>query len=121
MQEEHPTGASLASTGKGSKPLPILLGKDEVTQDDSFMSKEVKFARRWLYSKGVMVPEEGTNPVEVQLEAFFNSCRTGAKPKADMEVGLADSTAVMLSNIAMDEGRRVNFTEIEKYAAGKKA
>ena len=113
--------ASLASTGKGSKPLPILLGKDEVTQDDSFMSKEVKFARRWLYSKGVMVPEEGTNPVEVQLEAFFNSCRTGAKPKADMEVGLADSTAVMLSNIAMDEGRRVNFTEIEKYAAGKKA
>ena len=99
----------------------MLLGKDEVTEKDSFLSKEMKFARRWLYSKGVMVPEETQNPVETQLEAFFDSCRTGAKPKADIEVGLADSTAVMLSNLAMDEGRRVYFSEFDKLAAGKKA
>jgi hypothetical protein len=29
-------------------------------------------------------------------------------------VGLADSTAVILSNLAMDEGRRVYFNEIDK-------
>ena len=114
-------GASLASTGKGSKAIPVLLGKDEVTEKDSFLSKEMKFARRWLYGKGVMVPEETQNPVETQLESFFDSCRTGARPKADIEVGLADSSAVILSNLAMDEGRRVYFTEFEKLAAGKKA
>ncbi len=112
---------SLASTGKGSKAIPVLLGKDEVTERDSFLSKEMKFARRWLYSKGVMVPEEDKNPVDTQLESFFDCCRNGGKPKADIEVGLADSSAVMLSNLAMDEGRRVYFSEFEKLAAAKKA
>ena len=46
--------------------------------------------------------------------------RTGVRPKADLEVGLADSTAVILSNLAMDEGRRVYFSEIEKMGRGEK-
>ena len=111
-------GASLASVGKGSKALPILLGKDQVDQNDSFVGKELKFARRWLYGKGVMVPEEDKNPVDVQLESFFECCRTGARPKADLEVGLADSTAVILTNLAMEEGRRVYFNEIDKMGKG---
>jgi len=45
---------------------------------------------------------------------FFDCVRTNKKPKADLEVGLADSTAVILSNLAMDEGRRVYFNEIDK-------
>ena len=106
--------ASLTSTGAGSKGLPILLSKDQVAQDEAFLSKELKFARRWLYSKGVMVPEEDKNPVDVQLESFFDCVRTNKKPKADLEVGLADSTAVILSNLAMDENRRVFFSEIDK-------
>ena len=106
--------ASLLGTGLGSRPLPILLGKDEVTGKESFLARELKYARRWLYTKGVMLPEEDRNPVDVQLEQFFECCRTGAKPKADLEIGLHDSVAVMLSNLAMDEGRRVYFNEIEK-------
>jgi predicted dehydrogenase len=106
--------ASLTSTGAGQKGYPILLAKDQVGDSDSFLAKEMKFARRWLYSKGVMVPEETKNPVDTQLESFFECVRTGKKPVADLEVGLADSTAVMLSNLAMDEGRRVYFGEIEK-------
>jgi predicted dehydrogenase len=106
--------ASLMSTGAGSKGLPILLSKDQVAQDEAFLSKELKFARRWLYSKGVMVPEEDKNPVEVQLESFFDCVRTNKKPLADLEVGLADSTAVILSNLSMDENRRVFFSEIDK-------
>lgn len=113
--------ASLVSTGAGAKALPILLSKDQVAQDEAFLSKELKFARRWLYSKGVMVPEEDKNPVDVQLESFFDSVRTNSKPKADLEVGLADSTAVILSNLAMDEGRRVYFNEIDKMGKGPAA
>ena len=44
--------------------------------------------------------------------------KAGSKPKADVEVGLADSTAVILANLAMDEGRRVYFNEIDKMGKG---
>ena len=42
----------------------------------------------------------------------------GAVFRADVEVGLADSVAVILSNLAMDEGRKVYFNEIEKMGRG---
>ena len=84
------------------------------TGKESFIDKEVKFARRWLTSKGVMVQEEQRNPVDVELESFFDCCRTGRPPKANLEIGMADSVAVILSNQAMDEGRKVYFNEIEK-------
>jgi predicted dehydrogenase len=106
--------ATLASTGKGARPLPILLSKDTITNNDSFLDRELKFARRWLYSKGIMLPEEDRNPVDIQLERFFESCRNGKKPVADLEIGLHDSVAVILANLSMDEGRRVYFNEIEK-------
>ena len=115
------SSATLLSTGKGGRPLPILLDKDQVTDKDSFLSKEMKFARRWLYQKGVMLPEETRNPVDVQLEEFLESIRTGKKPKADLEVGLADSTAVILAHVAMDDGRRVMFDEINKMGTGAPA
>ena len=48
------------------------------------------------------------------LESFPEAtCAGGSRPHADPEVGLADSTAVILSNIAMEEYRRVAFKEIE--------
>jgi predicted dehydrogenase len=112
-------GATLAGTGRGMRPLPILLSKDQFRGNESFLEKEMKYARRWLYSKGVMLPEEERNPVDVQMESFFDCVRSGGRPKANLEVGLADSTAVMLSNLAMDEGRRVYFNEIEKMGRGQ--
>jgi hypothetical protein len=118
-KEEVVAGATLASTGRGQKGFPILLARDRFTGRESFLEKELKFARRWLYSKGVMLPEEDRNPVDVELESFLDCARTGARPKADVEVGLQDSTAVMLSNLAMDEGRRIYFSEIEKMGRGE--
>ncbi len=114
-------GASMASTGAGSRGMPILLDRDQMRGNESFLEKELKFARRWLYSKGVMLPEEDRNPVDVEMENFFDSCRTGQKPKADLEVGLADATTVILSNLAMDEGRRVYMNEIDKMGRGETA
>jgi predicted dehydrogenase len=110
-------GATM-TTAAATKGVPLLLPKDVATNSDSFLAREAKFGRRWLYSKGIMVPEEDRNPVDIELEEFFNSCKTGKRPKSDLEVGLNDSVAVILANLAMDEGRRVNFSEIEKMGRG---
>ena len=110
-------GATLAGTGKGGRGLPILFEEETVTGNESFIAKEMKFAKMWLYQKGVMVPEE-RNPVDNELMDFFECVRTGRRPVADLEVGLADSTAVILSNLAMDEGRRVYTKEIETMGRG---
>ena len=106
--------ATLTSTAAGRRGLPIILSKDMVSGKESFLERELKFARLWLYRKGVMVPQEERNPVDIELESFFDCVKSGRKPAADLEVGLHDSTMVILSNLAMDEGRRVYFSEIEK-------
>jgi len=107
-------GASYA-LGNTPRGLPIVMATDQLKIDgnDSFLQREKKFAQRWLYTKGVMADDEDRNPVETELESFFNDCHTGGHPKADIEVGLRDSTAVMLSNMCMDQERRVYFKEIE--------
>jgi len=107
-------GATM-TTAAATRGVPLLLPKDSQGTDDSFLTREAKFARRWLYSKGIMAPEEDRNPVTVSLEDFFLCCKDpmNRKPKANLEVGLNDSTAVILSNLAMDEQRRVNFSEIQ--------
>jgi predicted dehydrogenase len=113
-------GATM-TTAAATKGVPLLLPKDSPNRDDSFLAREAKFGRRWLYSKGIMVPEEDKNPVNVELEEFMASCKnpTGRKPIANVELGLNDSIAVILSNLAMDEGRRVNFSEIETMGRGE--
>jgi hypothetical protein len=39
--------------------------------------------------------EEDKNPVNSEIEGYFESVRTGVRPRADLEVGLADSAAVI--------------------------
>jgi predicted dehydrogenase len=114
--------ATLTSTAAGRRGLPIMLSRDLVTGKEPFLEREMKFARLWLYRKGVMLPQEDRNPVDVELDSFFECCRSGKKPTADVELGLADSTMVILSNLAMDEARRVYFSEMEKMGrTGAKA
>ncbi|MGC4054268.1 MAG: Gfo/Idh/MocA family oxidoreductase [Paludibaculum sp.] len=116
-KEAFKAGATMVAAA-GSRPLPILLGKDLMTGQESFLEKEMKFARQWLYQKGIMVPLEERNPVDIELESFFNDIKTGGHPRADIEVGLQDSIAVILSNIALDENRTVSFKEIETMGKG---
>jgi len=108
------------TTAAASQGIPLLLPKDAQGANDSFLTREAKFARRWLYSKGIMSPEEDRNPVTVELEEFFLSCKdpVNRQPKANLEIGLNDSTAVILSNLAMDEHRRVDFSEIQTMGRG---
>jgi predicted dehydrogenase len=107
-------GATMVAGGGARGPVPIMTSDLNFTGKESFFERETKFARRWLMAKGIMLQEEPKNCVDTELEGFFNSCRTGQKPLADVEIGLADSVAVILSNMAMDEGRKVYFNEIDK-------
>lgn len=119
--QEKPAAAGASfSLGAGQRGLPIALATDELKVDlqhDSFLEREKKHAQAWLYSKGIMADDEDRNPVETQLESFFNDARTLNKPKADIEVGLADSTAVILSNLCLEQDRKVFFKEIETLGA----
>ncbi len=112
-------GATMVAGAGANGPIPIMTSDLDFTGKEGFLDREVKFARRWLTSKGVMLQEEQKNPVDVEIESFFQNCRDGQKPRADLEVGLADSVAVILSNLAMDEGRKVYFNEMEKMGRGE--
>ena len=107
-------GATMIASGGANGPIPLMTGDLTFDGKESFLEREVKYARRWLYSKGVFVQEESRNPVDVELESFFQNCRDGGRPRANLEIGMADAVAVILSNLAMDEGRKVYFNEIDK-------
>jgi predicted dehydrogenase len=113
-------GATM-TTAAGVRGVPLFLPRDSAAASDAFLAREAKFARRWLYSKGIMLPEEDYNSVDAELRGFFECCKDPLhkKPKSDLTIGLNDSTAVILSNLAMDEGRRVNFSEIEQMGRGE--
>jgi predicted dehydrogenase len=113
-QQPFVAGATMVASGGANGPIPLMTGDLTFDGKESFLEREVKYARRWLYSKGVLVQEESRNPVDVELESFFQNCRDGGRPRANLEVGLADTVAVILSNQAMDEGRKVYFSEMDK-------
>ena len=117
--KENWTAGATVSEGAVDKGLPILPGREfDVSNDDGFISREVKYARRYLYGKGVLVPEEARDPVAVELEEFLVSIREGKKPKADLEVGLNDSIGVILANYAIEQERKVYYKEIETMGRG---
>jgi predicted dehydrogenase len=115
QKTETKAGASFLQAGP-QRALPIKTpDTDYMTlKSQPLLQREPKFAKLWMYEKGILTPEEDVNPVDTELTSFLNDARTGARAKADVEVGLGDSTAVMLSNIAMYENRRVDFSEIDK-------
>jgi predicted dehydrogenase len=107
-------GATMVASGGANGPIPLMTSDVTFTGKENFLEREVKFARSWLYAKGVFMQEEARNPVDIELESFFQNCRDGQRPKADLEKGMADAVAVILSNQCMDEGRKVYFNEIDK-------
>jgi predicted dehydrogenase len=114
-QQTWVAGATVADRVGQGEGLPIIPGAQDFSSGDAgFIEKEVQFAKRWLYNKGIMVPEENKDPEYKELESFLLDVRDGGKPKSDIEVGLNDSIAVILANHCMDEERKVYFSEIEQ-------
>ena len=107
-------GASYVAGG-AQKGFPLAMALEPIPKvTDPFLDREVRFAKNWLAQKGVLTSDEDRNPVDIELESFFNDCKRNGHPLSDMEVGLSDAIAVMISNVAMDENRRAYFNEIEK-------
>ena len=120
-EEEWVAGATVADTLEQGEGLPIVPGiKDLDSPNVGFVEKEIEFAKRWLYQKGIMVPSEDKDPEYKELERFLLDVRDGGRPNADIEVGLQDSIAVMLSQKCMEEERKVHFSEIEEMGVGAK-
>ncbi len=116
--EPPPSKSPLAETAVAGpnptermKGLPILIPNNLVTGP---VERDMKWAHLWLEQNGVMVPREDPDPVQTQLESFFECCRTGKRPVADVDIGLANSIMVMLANTAMREARGAYYTEVEK-------
>lgn len=118
-KKAYVAGATMVAAN-GQTGIPILLDRDKVTPNTSFVDKEMRYARQWLYSKGVMMPEEPKNPVDTELSSFLSDCKTGGKPRANIDVGLADSATVMMTNIAIEEDRKTFFSEIATLGARAK-
>ena len=78
-----------------------------------FIEKELFFAKTWAYQKGILRPSETVDPEYAELSSFLKDVGSGSRPRADIEVGLQDSIAVILANLAMDEQRQVRFSEID--------
>ncbi len=117
-KKAYAAGATMVTAG-AQKGVPILLDRDKVQGNEGFAEKEMKFARQWLYSKGVMIPEESRNPVDTELKSFLEDCKKGGKPRANIEVGLNDSATVILTNKAVDEDRKVLWSELEGLQKAK--
>jgi predicted dehydrogenase len=102
-------GTDTAEQGEGFPIDPESVNPNEV----GFIEKELFFAKTWAYRKGIMRPEETVDPEYAELSSFLSDVASGNRPRSDINVGLQDSVAVMLANLAMDEERKVFFSEIE--------
>lgn len=109
-----PAGATIAQATRDQRGFPILLASDQLAGDESFLAREMKYARRWLYAKGIALPQEDRSAVDAQLEGFFESCQTGKPVKADLDAGINASVATIMANRAMDESRKVLYSEMER-------
>ncbi len=105
-------GADTAEQGDGFPIVPEF--RDPKEGDMSFVEKEITYAKLWAYNKGIMMPKEEKDPEYAELESFLMDVRDGGTPMSNVDVGLQDSIAVMLSNLCMDEQRKIYFSEIEE-------
>lgn len=99
-------GATILEKARG---VPIT--SEPPAESRGFVAREVEHARRWLLELGVIEVERERNPIQAEDEHFFECIRQGKKPLADLDVGAADSRAVIYANRAMDRKERVTWPE----------
>ena len=103
-------GTDTAEQGDGYPIDPQAINPNEV----GFFEKELFFAKSWAYNKGILRPSEDVDPEYAELSSFLKDVANGTRPRADIDIGLQDSVAVILANHCMDVQRKVAFSEIEK-------
>ncbi len=117
-KEQWWAGATVTADAR-QKGVPVL--PEEAPGNPSFVQKEMRFAKRWLATKGWYDFQEPRDPVFVELEHFLLCVRDGLKPIADVKVGADDALAVIYSNRAMEEDRRVYWPEYQNKPGATRA
>ncbi len=97
-------GATAANRGT-RQGIPIF--PEVPRQNQGFIDKEIEYAKKWLISMGVLEMDQEPDPITVEEESFFECVREGKKPVADIDIGAADSRAVIYANRAMETSQRV--------------
>jgi len=97
-------GATAANRG-AKQGIPIF--PEFPQQNPGFIAKEIDYAKQWLVSMGVLEMDRERDPLYIEEESFFQCVREGKKPIADIDIGAADSRAVIYANRAMELRQRV--------------
>jgi hypothetical protein len=65
-------------------------------------------------------PPEGPkgDPTYLCCQSFVESVRDGKRPFADEHVGWASAVSVVMANKAVEEGRRLKFSDYVKTSRG---
>jgi predicted dehydrogenase len=95
---------SEAAAQKGIPIFPEMVGREE-----GFLDRELRYARHWLASIGVYEYEEPHDPIWNELKNLFASIRENKPVAAPLDVGAADSLAVIYANRAIDSGQKVHW------------
>jgi len=109
-KEQWWEGATVSAEAQ-QKGVPIF--PERISPDQSFLQREMTYAKRWLVSRGWYDLKEPRDPVYNQMEHFLLCVRDGLKPVADVNIGASDAECVIYSNRAMDETRRVYWPQYE--------
>jgi predicted dehydrogenase len=79
--------ATLGASATAPKAIRSSLRGTSSSARSRSSEEEMKYARRWLYSKRIMMPREERNRWTLQMESFLNAAAR-ARPKADGTIGL---------------------------------
>jgi predicted dehydrogenase len=77
----------------------------------SILPEEGSLDHHWLASMGIEAPPELHDPLWSEMKDFFSSIRDGRPVAANLDVGEADSRAVIYANRAIESGQKVRWPE----------
>ncbi|MFN8006226.1 MAG: Gfo/Idh/MocA family oxidoreductase [Terriglobia bacterium] len=104
-KEQNWWAGATAKNREAKKGFPIF---PEFPQKNvGFVDKEIDYARKWLIDMGVLEMTHEPDALTVEEESFFNCVREGKQPLAGVQIGAADSRAVIYANQAMESGQKV--------------
>ena len=104
-KEQNWWAGATAKNREARKGFPIF--PEFPKKDMGFVAKEMDYAKKWLIDMGVLDMDRERDPLTVEEESFFACIREGKKPIADLQVGAADSRAVIYANRAMELNQKV--------------
>ena len=114
-KEQNWWAGATAKNREARKGIPIF--PEFPKKDIGFVAKEMDYAKKWLIDMGILEMDRERDPLTVEEESFFACIREGKKPIADVQVGAADSRAVIYANRAMELNQKVFWPKAPQLPA----